>query len=84
MILHGRACPAKGGVGILLCLQARPIDRHRRRIPGLGGKEAIPLERDIEVWYVFCSTGAQTFQVLLDEIAPAERRISGSRPVVMK
>src|ERR1700722_3793258 len=68
-ILDGRTGPPKGCVRILLRLQARPIDRHRRRIPGFGGEKAIPIERGVECRYVLYSPGAQTFQVPLDEIA---------------
>src|SRR5271163_982919 len=68
-ILDGRTRPPEGSVGILLCLQARPIDRHRRRVPGFGSEKAIPVERDAEGRYVLYSAGPQTFQVPFDEIA---------------
>src|ERR1700727_3334606 len=58
-ILDGRTGPPKGGVGILLRLQARPIDRHRRGIPGFGGEKGIPVERGVECGYVLYSPGAR-------------------------
>src|ERR1700722_19762540 len=67
-VLDRRAGPAECRIGVLLRLEAGPVDGHRRRVPSFGGEEPVLVERVVVARDVVDASGPQAVEVARDQL----------------